>query len=326
MYDISLPPHFNFSQTPTPIIPVKKCFTDSRHTRIYFKRDDLTGLELSGNKVRKLDFLLKDAVEQGAGRIITCGGMQSNHCRAAAYMARKLDLKTTLVLRESPSGSATGNYLLNALLDIDIRLIRPELYANVDAEMEKIASLYPESTYVIPEGGSNAIGAWGYVRAFLEIQQQIRENDLSIDTIMVSTGSGGTHAGLLIGKLLTGSDLDILSINVCDTAAEFVQKIDAIMHDFKQQFNENLHWQKDDIRIIDGFVGEGYGVISQREVQIIKRLAQTEGLLIDPVYGAKALLGLEHHIRNDSLKDRSILFIHTGGVFGLFPYGNQLMA
>ncbi len=310
------PEHFNKAYLPTPIIQFNKFFNSQTEHNIWLKRDDLTGIELSGNKVRKLDFLLKDAQQAEAKRVITCGGLQSNHCRSTAFYATQLGMKTTLVLRGTKPERTEGNFLLNRILDVDIRLVTPEEYKQVDSIMADLAAQSDETAYVIPEGGSNEVGAWGYIKAFDELMEQKPDTD----TIVVATGSGGSQTGLLLGKLLSGSDVNIVSVNVCDDADYFVRKIDATMRVFCKRYDKNLNWDKNDIQVIDGFVGEGYGLISSREAEVIRRLAQSEGIIIDPVYGAKALAGFEQHLKQGQISGKEIVFIHTGGIFGVFPY------
>jgi len=317
---MNYPAHFRQAHLPTPIIPVRHFFEKINTYEIYLKRDDFTGVELSGNKVRKLDFLMKDAQERGAKHVITCGGIQSNHCRATAFYATKLGMKTTLVLRGEMPAHITGNLLLDQLLGVDIKLVTKEEYKQVGRIMEDIATQLPEAAYVIPEGGSNEIGAWGYVKAFNEIMEQ----DSSFDTIVSASGSGGTHAGLLLGKLLSGSPVHVMSVNVCDDEAYFVNKIDSIMQRFCSRYGQSLNWGREDIHILDGFVGSGYAQIGTREAALIKRFAQTEGIVMDPVYGAKAMLGFEQNIQEGTIPGKKILFIHTGGIFGTFAYSEML--
>ena len=313
------PDHLNEAHIPTPIVPLHHFFTFPHKQHISLKRDDFTGMELSGNKVRKLGFLLKEALDKGAGRVITCGGVQSNHCRATAFYATKLGLKSTLVLRGEKPARSTGNYLLENILGVDIRFITAEEYKRVDAIMAEMAAEAPEKTYVIPEGGSNEVGAWGYIKAFEEIMSQKPDTD----TIVVATGSGGTHSGLLLGKLLNGSDVNILSVNVCDNETFFQTKIDRIMKTFCQRYGYDLHWSPSDIHILDGFVGEGYALIGPREVDVIQRMAQSEGLIMDPVYGAKAMAGFEHHLKENTIPGNEVVFIHTGGIFGIFAFAEM---
>lgn len=320
---INFPEYLRHDDYNTPVMQLSRYFSDTGHYRVWIKRDDLTGLELSGNKVRKLDFLLARAQSEKAERIITCGGLQSNHCRATAYYAAQLGMKTTLVLRGAQPQQWEGNFFLNQLLDVNIDFITAEQYQQVDAYMVELAASYSEPCFIIPEGGSNETGAWGYVKCFMEICRQFESRSQSLDTIVVASGSGGTHAGLLIGKLLTGSPMHILSVNVCDDAAFFKQKIVHIIKAFNQRYHYQIDCTTRDVHIIDGFTGEGYGIIGPVEISVIRRLARTEGIVIDPVYGAKALNGLERNLRDENIPGRDILFIHTGGIFGLFPYWSQ---
>lgn len=314
-----LPNRLQLANLPTPIIKTKSYFDAVNNYEVYIKRDDFTGVELSGNKVRKLNFLFKEAMEQGAGHVITCGGIQSNHCRATAFYATKLGLKVTLMLRGSEPEIANGNLLLDNLLGADIVWVTPEEYKDADQRMAEIAKSFPEKGYVIPEGGSNETGAWGYLDAFNEIIQQ----DDSFDTIVLASGSGGTHAGLLLGKLISNKDINIYSVNVCDDRVYFQNKIDHIMQNFCKKYDYNLNWKKEDINILDGYVGKGYAQIGQTEVEAIRNIAQSEGIIMDPVYGIKAILGLQDNLNKGNIAGQKILFIHTGGIFGLFAYASM---
>ncbi|HID39241.1 MAG TPA: D-cysteine desulfhydrase family protein [Calditrichaeota bacterium] len=320
------PDHLHISQVPTPIINPHHFFSQFSLYKFWIKRDDLNGLELSGNKLRKLEFLLQDAYDQGAEHIITCGGMQSNHCRTTAFLAAQAALKTTLVLRGKETEYPTGNYFLNRLAGAEIYFVNEEEYKNVDMVMAQIAETAIEKCYIIPEGGSNETGVWGYIKCYEEIMQQSKSTGQYFDTIVVATGSGGTHAGLLLGKILTGGTTEVLSVNVCNDALYFQNKISDIIDKFASKYEKKLSWSADDIHIVDGFTGEGYGKIGNREKRLIRDFARQEGLLIDPVYGAKAMLGLLHLAEKGRLPGRNILFIHTGGVFGLFPYASMLLA
>lgn len=186
---LAIPKSLNLTQPKTPIIELN----GQNKTRIWLKRDDLTGIELSGNKIRKLDFLLQEAIEKKAQGIITCGGLQSNHCRAAAFAGAKLGLETILYLRGTPEKQPTGNHFLNLLVGATIHYVTHEEYLEIDSIMEQKSQKLAEQGkqfYIIPEGGSNEIGAWGYIKCFYEITEQIEANNISIDAIAVSTGSG----------------------------------------------------------------------------------------------------------------------------------------
>jgi D-cysteine desulfhydrase len=315
---IETPESLDYCQMMTPIIPLGTI----NNSRLWLKRDDLTGIELSGNKIRKLDFILKDALMTGAEGIITCGGIQSNHCRTAAFLAAKLSLEAILYLRGEPTEKSTGNHFLCQLSGAKIKYLSREEYRNIDdimADESQAAQKAGRNMYVIPEGGSNEIGAWGYYQCFTEIAKQTEQQGLSLDAICVATGSGGTHAGLLLGKIISRSKIDIISVNVCDDAAFFQKKILSIIRRFIRKYQLNISLSQEDILVFDGFVGEGYAQISQAEIELIRRFTRDYGIILDPVYTAKAYLGLEKLILNSQLPYQNILFIHTGGIFGIFP-------
>jgi D-cysteine desulfhydrase len=322
---IEYPTSLNLARLNTPLESLNAYFKDIYGYNIWLKRDDLTGIELSGNKIRKLDFLLKDALNKNATHVITCGGLYSNHCRATAFAACKIGLKAVLILRGESPDSLQGNYFLNQICGAKIEFITPQEYQNVDEFMRSYASHHVGNFYIIPEGGSNEIGAWGYVRCFEEILKQSSENNLDIEMIVVATGSGGTHAGLLLGKLLTNSSIEVLSVNVCDSAKYFRNKIHTILQNFCIQNKYGLHWDIDDIKILDGYVGDGYGLIGKREVALIKKFAAKTGIILDPVYGAKAFAGFEESIQQKKMQSKNIVFIHTGGIFGVFPYWDKFL-
>jgi D-cysteine desulfhydrase len=319
MMAVNFPPSLGFTHAPTPVIELKR----NTAYRLWVKRDDLTGIELSGNKIRKLDFLFQQALQEGADGIITCGGLQSNHCRAAAYLCRKVGLKCLLYLRGEPGQKPAGNYFLNLLSGAEIKYVDRAAYEQIDTRMTQEAARQSKQGtkyYIIPEGGSNEIGAWGYCRCFFELTGQMEDLGQPPDAVVVASGSGGTHAGLLIGKLMADSSVDIISVNVCDDALYFQKKIARIIHAFEVRYQYRWDLNESDIHIIDGFVGPGYAEIDERVVKVIKRVILETGLILDPVYTAKAFLGLENALQMHKLKYKNIVFIHTGGVFGLFPY------
>ncbi|TFH01610.1 MAG: pyridoxal-phosphate dependent enzyme, partial [Calditrichales bacterium] len=236
---INFPSSLGFTFQPTPIVRLH----DRAETGLWLKRDDLTGMELSGNKIRKLDFLVREALDQGADGIITCGGLQSNHCRAAAFVGARLGLQTVLFLRGEAEKNPTGNYFLDRLSGATIIHVTAEEYKNIGEIMaEKSAefSRAGKKMYVIPEGGSNETGSWGYCQCFVEAEAQIKADKMPIEAIAVASGSGGTHAGLLIGKKLTESNIDIFSINVCDDSEYFKNKISAIIAQFNRKYGYRI--------------------------------------------------------------------------------------
>lgn len=323
MNGFSFPKRVHLAHVPTPIEHLPRLSSLLEGPDIYIKRDDLTGIELTGNKVRKLEFVLAEALDQGCDTVITCGGVQSNHARATAAAAAKLGLRTHLVLRDGGPGDLDGNLFLDRLLGAEVTYITPAEYQQVDRRMEEIAQKLRGdggNPYVIPEGASNALGCLGYVHAAEELASQLRDLSLRIDHLVLAVGSGGTHAGLLIGKYLYDLPMEIHGFNVCDDEAYFVRRIGEILEEARSRFQLDFAFERRHIHIIDGYVGKGYGLSRQEEIDAIKRVAHSEGIILDPVYTGKAMYGLADQIRKKRFKaGEKVLFLHTGGVFGLFP-------
>jgi D-cysteine desulfhydrase len=298
--------------------------------KIWVKRDDQTGSELSGNKVRKLEYLLAEAVAQNATHVITCGGEQSNHARATAMAARQLGLASVLVLRtDDPAKppAPTGNILLDRLVGAEIRWIsrpawreRNRLLAD-EAERIRAGGGRP---YIIPEGGSNALGSWGYVRAAHELASDL-EGIAAPDhpvTVIYACGSGGTGAGLVLGaKLLNFASrgIRIAGVNVCDDRAYFIDAIGRICADFEERWQLREHISPADIDIVDGHVGAGYAKSRPDELATIRDVCRSDGIVLDPVYTGKAFHGIVSELRRDPKRfGAAVAFVHTGGMFGLF--------
>ena len=317
------PRHLSLAQLPTPIEKLETLTRSLEGPQIFIKRDDYTGIGLTGNKVRKLEFLFAAAQDEGCDHVITCGGYQSNHARATAAAAARLGLRCHLVLRNGTSAPLEGNLFLSRLLGAEIDYVTPEQYMNIDDIMNGVAldiKTKGGKAYIIPEGGSNELGALGYVKAAEEIVSQLKEMNLKIDHVVVAVGSAGTYAGLLLGKYLFDLPGKIHGINVCDNEAYFISRTRKILESASQRFELGLEVPPAEIRIIDGYVGKGYGLSSQNEIDLIKEMAATEGIILDPVYTGKAMLGLTDQVRKKIFrKGENVLFIHTGGVFGLFP-------
>jgi len=294
---------------------------------IYVKRDDYTGTEISGNKVRKLEFSVKEALDMGCDYLITCGGIQSNHARATVAVAVKMGMKAGLVLRGNEDNEIDGNLFINKLLGADIRFITPEDYRNrrmeIMEELKKEMELQGFKPYIIPEGASNGIGSFGYFNAMEEILAQEKEMGIHFDGIFIAIGSGGTHAGLLLGSKLLNSTSKIYGINVCDDEEYFKNNIYQILIESNKYLDRDIDFDKSEINIIDGYVGRGYALSTPAELNFISDLAKLEGIILDPVYTGKGMYGLTEEIKKGRFKNfKNILFIHTGGLFGLFPQKN----
>jgi D-cysteine desulfhydrase len=292
---------------------------------IYVKRDDETGSELTGNKVRKLEFVLPDALAQGCDTLITCGGIQSNHARAVTAAAVRLGLSSVLVLKtDNPPPCPDGNYLMNKLLGATFRFISEQDYAgHRDEIMEGVKKELAgkgRKAYVIPEGASNGLGCFGYYQCLHEITGQEKEMGITFDTIVVPVGSGGTYGGLYIANKELNAGRRIAGFNVCNTAEFFRERIAGEVSDALQIGGGQLAFTKNDIDIVDGYVGLGYALSRKEELDFIAKTARTDGIIFDPVYTGKALYGLYHEIKKGRFASgKNILFIHTGGFPGLLP-------
>jgi D-cysteine desulfhydrase len=301
---------------------------------VWMKRDDQTGGELSGNKIRKLEYLLAEAVQQGATYALTCGGEQSNHARATALAAARVGLKSVLVLRtQDPAAPppATGNILLDQLSGAQLRWISYPQWRDRDAilaeEADKLRAR-GERPYVIPEGGSNALGTWGYVRAAHELAHDLDLAELPRPaTVIYACGSGGTGAGLVLGAKLAGfaaRGLAVAGVNVCDDRAYFVDKIGEICAAVEARWSVGAGVTAADIDIVDGHVGNGYAKSRPEELATLREVARREGVVLDPVYSGKAFHGMVSELARDPARfGKAICFVHTGGLFGLLGLGAE---
>lgn len=321
---IKVPEKIGLANLPTKIEKLERLTEYLGGPNIYIKRDDQTGSELSGNKVRKLEFAVKEAQMLGCNLLITCGGIQSNHARATAAVAAKLGMKSCLVLRGDKNTPPEGNHFLDILFGADIRFISSEDYSNKRMEiMENIKEEYEINglkPYIIPEGASNGIGTFGYYGAMEEIMEQQKQMGIEFDGIVLAVGSGGTYAGLYLANKAFNNKGKIHGINVCDDEEYFVNKIYDILLESKKYYGEDICIIKDNISIIDGYVGAGYAKSRSEELEFIQFIAKLEGLILDPVYTGKAMYGLVQEIKKGRFNEyKNILFIHTGGIFGIFP-------
>jgi len=331
---IRRPSRIDLARTPTPIQRLNS-FSAQYDVDLFVKRDDLTGISLSGNKIRKLEFVLADALARKTDTVLTCGGAQSNHCRATAAAAARLGLKCRLLLRTpDPSNppAAEGNILLDRMAGAEIVWITPEEYQRRNQLFEREAAALQASgrkPYIVPEGASNALGAWGYIRAAEELAADISKLAGGADrpcTLVVAAGSGGTSAGLILGAKIFDLNVRVVSFNVCDDRDYFMKLIGGICARALADYHLEIDLLPErDIEIIDGYVGRGYALSRPQELELVCRVARTEGIFLDPVYTGKAFYGMTQELmRNPKCFGRRIIFIHTGGIFGLFPVFSQL--
>lgn len=288
---------------------------------IYIKRDDMTPLAMGGNKLRKLEFLMADALAKNAKIIVTAGAIQSNHVRQTAAVAAMYGLECVALL-ENPIQSNNTNFLHNGnklLTDLfGARCIMCDELTDPQAQMEElIASLSLREAYIVPVGGSNALGALGYIQCAVEIAEQKPEN-IEFDKIIVASGSAGTHAGLAIGikELLPQSQ--VIGVTVSRKQQEQAPKVEKLQNELAQLLALN---QVPDVILWDSFFAPMYGMPNQQGLAAISLLAQQEGVLLDPVYTGKAMAGLIDYLEN-SAKKTPMLFVHTGGAQALFAYSD----
>jgi len=294
---------------------------------IFIKRDDMTGSGLAGNKVRKLEFLLADALRRGYDCVVTAGAVQSNHCRATAVAASRCNLGSYLVLRyddttmkTKPAPSFTGNLLLNRLSGAHISLISQSSYERKGGGNKCVQELCERlrkmgrKPYAIPVGGSNALGTLGYVSAICE---EIEKDQF--DAIFVACGSGGTAAGVALGNYYSQNQdhTDVIAFGVCDSPDVFYDEID---HDMYAHLS-GVSVKSRDILLIEDAQGLGYGISSKEELEFIASVSRKTGVTLDPSYSAKAALAMTKFLKKNKGKYRRVLFIHTGGLLGLYKHG-----
>lgn len=294
---------------------------------IYIKRDDLFPVGFGGNKLRKLEYLLGDAKKNGASHIFTIGAIQSNHARMTAIAARmhgfdiELFLKKSVPVKEE-AYFENGNKILNSIVDATIHEVQDNASAYAAAaERESILKKSGQKPYLIPIGGSNAIGTLGYVDCYFEILQQSNELRIEFDLITTASGSGGTHAGLVVGNRLSNIKTKIKAYNVEPDEGQLSAHTLKIANEALKLCNESSKLSAADILVSNEYSGSAYGIPEDYHIDTIKFLAKHEGIFLDPVYTSKAFTGLIMDIQNNVIKKgEKVLYIHTGGVPGIFAY------
>lgn len=321
--NLLIPKSLKLANIPTPLEKLKDIPLIPSGHNIFIKRDDLTGFGLSGNKVRKLEFLAYDALKRKADTLITCGGFQSNHVRATALVAAKEGLKSVLVLFGDDSPQIEGNLFLDKLCGAELKFIHSSEYGNVDKIMEETSEELKskgKKPYIIPEGGSNPLGVWGYIKASFEMKKQTDKLNLKISRIFTALSSAGTYCGLFLGAKLYGWKINVAGINVRFLPAYPVEKIVTLLEKTISQYRLKIKFSEKEIKIIEGYVGEGYALNTKEELEFIKAFISQTGILLDPVYTGKAMFGLVDLLKKGGFSKReNIIFLHTGGGFGLFP-------
>jgi D-cysteine desulfhydrase len=325
-------PRRRYTPHATPIEPLERLSRELGGPEIWIKRDDLTGLTGGGNKTRKLEFLVADALAQGADTLITVGAVQSNHCRLTLAAAVREGLKCRLVLEQRVPGSydphASGNNFLFDLLGVEAVTV-VEGGADLAGAMTAVAAelqAQGRRGYIIPGGGSNALGALGYVACAEEILNQTFETGLALDAIVCASGSAGTHAGLLVGLEGSIAQVPLVGVNVRRAQAEQESNVHALAVQTAALLGIEAP-ARERVRALGDWVGPGYSLPTEEMVEAIRLLARLEGVLLDPVYTGKAMAGLIGLVRRGVFKrGERVLFVHTGGSPALYAYQDLLQS
>lgn len=308
------PKKLNLANIPTPLQTI-----NYYGCSFQIKRDDFTGIELSGNKVRKLEYLLFDAKRKKCDYIFTCGGEQSNHCRATVIAASSLGIDSKVFLWGKEKSNADGNLFFKQMSGAEFTFLKKEEYDVVDMIMQHEKKLYERSgkkVYIIPEGGSSELGIWGYITFFEEMKSQI--NIKNLKGVLTAAGTGGTAAGLLISAALNKLKIKIYAVNVLYPQNFLKAKILAVANEAIKKFKLDIQLDEENLIILDGFSKEGYKKILPDKIKVIKDFYKKTGIMFDPAYTGKAFYAYNELFLKGKKKS-NILFIHTGGLFGVFP-------
>jgi L-cysteate sulfo-lyase len=324
-------PRVSLAHLPTPLEHLPRLSEHLGGPQIYVKRDDCTGLATGGNKTRKLEFLVADAIEKKADVLITQGAVQSNHARQTAAAACKVGMDCELVFEKRVADAddaynQSGNVLLDRIYGANIREV--EKGSDMNAAMEEVADelrAAGRTPYIIPGGGSNPIGALGYVNCALEFMDQANRDGLVIDHVVHATGSAGTQAGLVVGLNMTHSGIPLLGIGVNAPQDVQEEKVWALTKETAAFVGAPDCVSREDVVANCDYVGDGYGIPTREMNDAVVLLARLEGLLFDPVYSGKGLAGMIDLVQKGFFQEaKNIVFLHTGGVAGLFGYSGQL--
>lgn len=321
-------PRVPLATLPTPLHYAERLSVALGGPQIWFKRDDLTGFGMGGNKIRKLEFLAADALAQDADTLVTGAGPQSNHVRATMAVAARLGLKGVAVLHGSRPPETQGNLLLDELFGAEIIFTnnpdRSQLDARIEAEAERLRQ-EGRRPYVIGRGGASSLGSTGYVAASLELLTQLVAQNLQLDYLICATGSCGTQTGLLVGAAWLQPGYQVLGVTVSRPRQECLTRIEKLAQETITLLGLNLSVSPAEIKVNDDYIGPGYGIPTPACIEAIRLVAQTEGIMLDPVYSGKAMAGLIDLIRRDEINQQhKVLFLHTGGAPSLFAYQTAL--
>lgn len=323
-------PRVHLAHLPTPLEHAHRLGAALGVPRLWVKRDDATGLAMGGNKARKLEYLMAEALQHGADVVLTTGGAQSNHARMTAAAACRLGMRSLLLLADEAPANTQGNLLLDRLFGAEVRFLGDLPYPEVEARMAAAAEEMQAqglTPYIIPVGGSTPLGCMGYVRAVRELAEQCRSQGIRPDAQVIAAGSTGTLAGVLLGCRLFLPESRVYGISVSPRADAGRRKCARIVREAAELLGAGWSPEPAEILIMDDWLGPAYGVPTPEGMAALRRAARTEGYLLDPVYTGKALAGLEGLARRGELAaGETVVFWHTGGAPALFAFEELLTA
>lgn len=333
---LSVFPRIHLTSLPTPLEYARNLSDFLGGPRIFFKRDDLTALAFGGNKTRKLEFIMADALQRNADVVVTLAGVQSNWARQTASAARRLGMDVVLVLEGTEPEHYQGNLLLNYLMGCELRFIDG---ITQEVEDKEIAGECPitgevaeelrkkgKTPYTAPLGGATLLGNLGYVNAALELRQQVSGLGISADYLVLATGTGGTQAGLALGIELAQMKTRVMGLSISRHSRPKEEEISDLCNRTAEMLGvRNRQFRADDINVIYDYVGQGYAIATDEGIEAIKVVARTEGVILDPVYSGKAMAGVIDLVgRGVFKKDEDVVFLHTGGAAANFAYAEDL--
>ncbi len=319
------PPRTSLAHLPTPLQLLENVSAEVGGPRIWVKRDDLTEGVAGGNKIRKLEFSVAQALGEGANLLMTAGAKQSNHCRATASVAARLGLGCHLVLAGKPEEPPfDGNLLLDDLMGASVTYIRPEeidqlpeIYGRLGAELEREG----KRPFAIPLGATDAVGVWGYIECARELKDDFARHGISPSHVVCPVGTGGTYGGLMLGALLHGLETRVLGVSVSRPEEVCLVELEELLESWKVVQASELDVAELRPEILDGYIGPGYGRADPHVYDTIRRVARAEGLVLDPVYTGKTFDALLQEITAGRFVGSSdIVFLHAGGIYGAFPH------
>lgn len=319
-------PRLHLATLPTPLDEAPR-LSGWLGVRVFFKRDDLTGFALGGNKARKLEFLIAEARGKKADVVVTGGGPQSNHARMTAAAARLAGMDTVLVFTGNPPGESNGNLLLDEILGAELVYTKTDDPSETDRAIERVtAELQAKGRrpYLIPRGGSTVLGCISYMLAVGEVRKQLAASKVVPNCDFITTGSCGTHAGILAGYKFLGAPATVVGVTVSRPVSEGRQRIVKLVRDTANFIGTPLPLDLREIIIKDGYIGAGYGMITPEAREAIRKVARLEGIFLDPVYTGKTMAALiDMTQRGEIARGSTVLFWHTGGAPGLFGHAKD---